>query len=399
MSPLFPGDPSDEELARDWTLSPDDLDEIQRCRGDENRHRFAVQLCALRSLGRFVTKYEEVPVRIVNHVGAQLDRPAVLFLDPPSRAATDSEHTQRIREHHGFEPFSDDASTRLAQSLEQNARQGVRGTALVRLAADTLHRWRVERPADSTLRRVIGSVSRTAEESAWVEIHDRVPPSLRDAMDKLLEVPAGARHSTLFGLKRYPPEPNPTSILAYLEKIELVQSLGLRAIDLGSTREEVVEYLAELAFRYDASELRRFSEERRYAMLFCFLIEAERTLLDHVSEMHRVYLTGMEPRSRNQVQAKQKDTRKRARNSLKQILDALEEILASPISSEDLRARHDLPRLQRALATCRELQNLDRYGLFDELRARHSHSQALPARVLATAFRSRGRRPCVARGD
>ena len=210
MSPLFPGDPSDEELARDWTLSPDDLDEIQRCRGDENRHRFAVQLCALRSLGRFVTKYEEVPVRIVNHVGAQLDRPAVLFLDPPRRAATDSEHTQRIREHLGFEPFSDDASTRLA--------------------ADTLHRWRVERPADSTLRRVIGSVSRTAEESAWVEIHDRVPPSLRDAMDKLLEVPAGARHSTLFGLKRYPPEPNPTSILAYLEKIELVQSLGLRAI-------------------------------------------------------------------------------------------------------------------------------------------------------------------------
>ena len=64
MSPLFPGDPSDEELARDWTLSPDDLDEIQ-------------------------------------------------------------EHTQRIREHLGFEPFSDDASTRLAQSLEQNARQGV----------------------------------------------------------------------------------------------------------------------------------------------------------------------------------------------------------------------------------------------------------------------------------
>ena len=380
MSPLFPGDPSDEELARDWTLSPDDLDEIQRCRGDENRHRFAVQLCALRSLGRFVTKYEEVPVRIVNHVGAQLDRPAVLFLDPPRRAATDSEHTQRIREHLGFEPFSDDASTRLAQSLEQNARQGVRGTALVRLAADTLHRWRVERPADSTLRRVIGSVSRTAEESAWVEIHDRVPPSLRDAMDKLLEVPAGARHSTLFGLKRYPPEPNPTSILAYLEKIELVQSLGLRAIDLGSTREEVVEYLAELAFRYDASELRRFSEERRYAMLFCFLIEAERTLLDHVSEMHRVYLTGMERRSRNQVQAKQKDTRKRARNSLKQILDALEEILASPISSEDLRARHDLPRLQRALATCRELQNLDRYGLFDELRARHSHlKRYLPA--------------------
>jgi len=47
-------DPTDEELARDWTLSAADLDEVHRCRGDDNRHRFAVQLCALRVLGRFV---------------------------------------------------------------------------------------------------------------------------------------------------------------------------------------------------------------------------------------------------------------------------------------------------------------------------------------------------------
>ena len=116
----------------------------------------------------------------------------------------------RRREIDIIEPFSDDASTRLAQSLEQNARQGVRGTALVRLAADTLHRWRVERPADSTLRRVIGSVSRTAEESAWVEIHDRVPPSLRDAMDKLLEVPAGAQRLPI------PPLSEQASIVSFL---------------------------------------------------------------------------------------------------------------------------------------------------------------------------------------
>jgi hypothetical protein len=43
--PTFPLDPSDEELARDWSLSPADLTETRRCRGDDNRHRFAIQAC------------------------------------------------------------------------------------------------------------------------------------------------------------------------------------------------------------------------------------------------------------------------------------------------------------------------------------------------------------------
>jgi hypothetical protein len=66
MTSTLPIDPSDEELARDWTLTAEDLVEVERCRGDHNRHHFAVQLCALRSLGRFVEDQETIPVRILN---------------------------------------------------------------------------------------------------------------------------------------------------------------------------------------------------------------------------------------------------------------------------------------------------------------------------------------------
>ena len=90
----LPADPTDEELTRDWTLKADDRVEIHRCRGDANRHRFAIQLCALRTLGRFV---DDVPVRIANHVGRQLGLPPSLFAAPPDRAATDTGHAQRIR--------------------------------------------------------------------------------------------------------------------------------------------------------------------------------------------------------------------------------------------------------------------------------------------------------------
>lgn len=191
MNLELPDNPTDEELARDWTLSPEDLHEIRQCRGGDNRHRFALQLCSLRVRGRFVKKYDEAPVRIVNHLGAQLDRPAVLFLEPSDRPATESRHAHHIREYLGSEPFSEATSTRLADALEQAARRGSGTSALMVLAAETLFRWRVERPAPSTLRRIVGSVTEIAGEAAWTDLHDRVPLPLRKSMDTLLEVPEG----------------------------------------------------------------------------------------------------------------------------------------------------------------------------------------------------------------
>ena len=69
----LPSDPSDEALAREWTLTPEDIVEVRRCRGDGLRHSFALQLCTLRRLGRFLgDDYSAVTVRIVSHIGRQL---------------------------------------------------------------------------------------------------------------------------------------------------------------------------------------------------------------------------------------------------------------------------------------------------------------------------------------
>lgn len=57
----LPLDPSDEELTRDWTLSTEDFEQVRRCRGDEKRHSFALQLCTLRRHGRYLGDYGLVP--------------------------------------------------------------------------------------------------------------------------------------------------------------------------------------------------------------------------------------------------------------------------------------------------------------------------------------------------
>ena len=102
---LLPADPTEEELARDWTLSLADKLLVLHCHGEAHRLSFALQLCALRTYGRFVKDYETVPVRILNHLGRQLGLPPVLFLAPPYREATDLDHERRIREYLGFRSF------------------------------------------------------------------------------------------------------------------------------------------------------------------------------------------------------------------------------------------------------------------------------------------------------
>ena len=61
----LPAEPSEDDLARHWSLTSADLAEIARCRGADHRRRFALQLCMLRAHGRFLDDYRHAPLRII----------------------------------------------------------------------------------------------------------------------------------------------------------------------------------------------------------------------------------------------------------------------------------------------------------------------------------------------
>jgi hypothetical protein len=84
---LLPVDPSEEELAGDLSLSEADKTEVRQCRGDDNRRRFALQLCVLRKYGRFLGSYRQVPVKVLTHLSRQLELSPVLFVPDIERGA------------------------------------------------------------------------------------------------------------------------------------------------------------------------------------------------------------------------------------------------------------------------------------------------------------------------
>jgi hypothetical protein len=255
---LLPEDPSQEVLLQFWTLSSQDRDEVMRCRGDANRRRFAVQLCMLRTYGRFLPEATPTPVAITNHLARQLDLPLVLLGDLPGRLATETDQLQRIRHYLGWRPFEHDARERLTQWLTQRATDDLLPNELLARAEDILRSWHIVLPARSTLVALVASITTGVQDEIHSRIADSLTPELRQAMDDLLEVPSGARRSALFELKEYPPEASNAVILRYNE--------GL----LGASSEvsTLVQTLARLDWKDEAS-VGESDPQRLNATTFC----------------------------------------------------------------------------------------------------------------------------------
>ncbi|MBA2764510.1 MAG: Tn3 family transposase [Thermoleophilaceae bacterium] len=395
--PEVPADPGDEELARDWTLSAADQAEVLRCRGDANRHRFAVQLCALRALGRFVDDFAAVPVRVANHVGRQLGLPPSLFMESTDRAATATEHTQRIREYLECGAFDAAAQERLKQWMSDRAAEGILPTPLLALAVNALRSWRVELPARSTLERLAGAASARGEEETWRRVGERLPPEFCAAVDALIG--KGDHRSPLFQFKQYPPEPKAAAIKDYLERFERLRAIGADRVDFSGLQPDLLAHLAELGRRYDVKELRRFAPAKRHALVACFLADAQKTTLDHLVEMNRGFLTTMHRHARNAVEERHREVRQRANKGLTTVLRALEVALdrSRPAEARLAELDGDEATLREAVATCRDFQALADYGLLDELKNRHSGLKRYLTGFLTLPFRGeRGAEPLLA---
>jgi hypothetical protein len=94
-----------------------------------------------------------------------------------------------------------------------------------------LRQWQVVLPAPSTLEALIASVTARVQDDLYTRLVTSLSPALQQALDTLLEVPAGERTSVLFQLKEYPPEASPAVILRYIERYHFLQDLGVEAID------------------------------------------------------------------------------------------------------------------------------------------------------------------------
>lgn len=89
--------PVDErELARLYTVGPDDLAQVMLRRSDANRRGFALVLLYLRYPGRALAAKEAPPAPVVAYVARQLGAPATALADYARRDLTRRTHLAEL---------------------------------------------------------------------------------------------------------------------------------------------------------------------------------------------------------------------------------------------------------------------------------------------------------------
>jgi TnpA family transposase len=390
---VLPADPSDEDLVRNWTLSDADRRAALRCRGEAQRRRFAVQLRALATHGRFLRAEDEVPVRILNHLAVQLGLAPVVVPDPPPRDDTELEHQQRIRDHLGYRVFDTWAQQELERWAYLQARAGKLPKVVFRLAEQELAMSRkVVLPAPATLERLVASACARAREEIFEQVEAALPVEIRAQFDDLLGS-TDSRRSRFFRYKGQPPEARPEVILDFAEQWRELRALGVPDIDVSFLGSQMVAHLADLADCYDRHMLRRFGKAKRHALLACYLVERFRWLLDQLVDLNAQYLTGMSRRALGAVSTKRRRQfpQHRVRQTTDAIRDALQLVLdrfehEDVLLKDEFAGHVDLDRTRLALESYDQYWRLEERGYVDGLLARHGHLRRYLGEFLSLPF-------------
>jgi hypothetical protein len=189
-----------------------------------------LQLCVLRRYGRLLEGVETAPVRIPNHLGAQLELPPVLFVAGGLRPVTEKQYADRVRRYLGWRGFDVQIQHELAVWVEQRTLEGFSLSEVALGAEQLLLGWQVVLPRTAVFTRLLQSLCRRAERQVFSRIAEQLPPGFRKEIDRLLEVPESEHRSDLFRLKAHPPEGKPDTILSFLTNYHYLHSIGVAEI-------------------------------------------------------------------------------------------------------------------------------------------------------------------------
>ena len=370
----LPQDFSDEEMARDWTLSEADQKEVNRYRTN-SRLFIAIQLSAVRLYGRFLVEVNDLSPRIVSYLNSQLDLPPSLTINTPDRDATFSEQRKNILTYLDFSKYDDNAQASLEKWLSKQAEQGYLPDELFLRAEQHLLSAKVILPGPSVMERLIISVCSDVHERLFESLYLQLSAEIRQAIDELLITAPGDQRSLFYLLKEYPPSATITSIQSYLKRYSSLDGTGIDAIESQVVDPAFMDYLYKLARRYNAKDIKRFKEHKRYSLMLCFLLETRKVLLDHLVKMHDQYIMDMLRKGKQIHEKKHREFRKRQKKAIDTVLDATHLLLnwpdGAPLTKGDLWLRIDEKKLLESVDDLHIFKRLEERGNGDILLARY----------------------------
>ncbi len=281
---VIPDEISHREIVQYFTLTPDDLIEINKCRKEPLKFGFSTQLCLLRWLGRFPDDIKRTPAQAMQFISEQLGLPAEALNAYPEQERTGRVHRERIQQHLKYRELDSVRDSinawLLSLAIEYDFARGLLDALLEHLRCE-----KVARPGISSLELLVTKIRDQANAEIFGIIERQLTKAQREALDSLLKVPSGQIVTRLQWLKAPPPQATAKNLLDWLEKIKTCRSLGADQQDLIRLHPNRVKLLSRRVRQKSNISIARTDPPERYALLTCFLLEALRDLTDQAVEM------------------------------------------------------------------------------------------------------------------
>jgi TnpA family transposase len=276
----------EREIARYWTLSPQDLLRLERRRRDSNRFGFALQLCLLRFPGWSPKRGQPVPEALVRYLGDQLliEAPDLeqYFHRPPTR----SEHLQEIVDLYGFRWCDTAVSEELTAWMKSQAHRWSTPAGLFLALLEEMRHRQIVLPTLSWIEHLAWRVYRQVEEETLAQLADSLSPWQRSQVDDLLLPTIDPADHTLTWLRAPLDKPGAKTLLDLLDRLDFINGLELDPGWAEGVSPLRLRQLAGRGARHSLQHLRDYTPRKRFGILTAFLLDRLPQLTDELIDLY-----------------------------------------------------------------------------------------------------------------
>lgn len=282
---LFEPPVTDREVARCYTLVPDDLKWIDERKRPANKLGSAVQMALLRHPGFGWLPGQVVPPIVLRFLSDQVHVSPEALGDYAKRLKTRSEHAGQLHERLGIRLFVR-GDIRLAVSIAAAAAVATdKGGAIVEALIAELRRRRIILPSPDTLERVGLAGRSQARRKVAEDLLAPISLSQLDRIDQLLVNDANLKKSALAWLRDIPESPSAASMAGITERLAYVRAIGINPAITETIHERRFEQYVREGAVAPAFLLNGYGVGRRRATVVAQLIFLESRLSDAAVDM------------------------------------------------------------------------------------------------------------------
>jgi TnpA family transposase len=397
----FPAEIPPEDVGKYFSLSPADLTQVYRQRGEHNRLGFALQVCALRYLGFAPQDLATAPGEVVAHTAQQLGATADALTLYGRRDQTRSTHLLQAQAYLGYRQAQEEDLQALTLWLAERALEHDRPTLLFQLACDKLHRTKVVRPGVTRLEKLVASARVEAQQATYDHLAPLLTEDRRRRLDQLLSVDEAINRTRLTWLRQTATANSAKAILVAIARLDYVRSFGVEAWDLSAINPNRLKLLAQMARKATPQMLQRAPAERRYPALVAFLHQTMIDVTDEIIELYDRCLNQAYARSRRELEDLRASVSRSTNEKVLLLREIAELVADEAITDEALREAiyRRLPpdRLRTVIEECNQIVRPRSDPYYDFLAKRYNYfRQFAPAFLETLEFRSsRGGAPLV----